>query len=146
MAIVDMEAYNVLARGLAGVEKELVGVQASIEACDVRGHLTKIDDALDDLKATAVETRQSTTLLVQEMGHVKEKVADVERQVTSLNGTVRDHDKDITVLKEFEKRATPLLEKIGDMRVELAKLGAVGGGMGLVFGAILAIGKGAGWW
>ena len=71
----------------------------------------------------------------------------IDDRLGSQDAIVRVHDKDIAQLKAFcDDQVKPALIKVTDIRIELAKLGAAGGGFGLVVAAVLAVGKASGWW
>ena len=64
---------------------------------------------------------------------VKVVTDSVDSRLRILNGTVRQHCEDIAVLKDWRaSQANQAIHEVGDLKVELAKVGAFGGGLGLV--------------
>ena len=69
----------------------------------------------------------------------------VDMRLKILNGTVRQNCTDIAVLKDWRAtQANAAIYQVGDLKVELAKIGAFGGSLGLVAGIIAAILKAVG--
>ena len=64
----------------------------------------------------------------------------IDTRLKILNGTVRQHDTEIAVLKDWRhSQANKAIGQVGELRVEIAKMGAFGGGFGLVAGAVIVV-------
>ena len=75
----------------------------------------------------------------------KGTIESVDERLRVLNGSVRQNCTDIAVLKDWRSsHANKVLGQVGDLRVEIAKMGAFGGGFGLVAGLVIALLKGFG--
>jgi predicted nucleic acid-binding Zn-ribbon protein len=117
-------------------------------------------DAQDIAATTAMELRfvnqdELTSLrankridpLASRLDSIDDGLHSVAEQLKALNGTVRAHDKEISQLKVFcDEQVKPALVRVQDMRVELAKMAAAGGGFGIMVTALIAAGKAMGWW
>jgi len=69
----------------------------------------------------------------------------VESKVDKINGTVRANEREIAILRDWRaSQVNTTLGKVQDMRVELAKMGTLGGTVGTAIGMILLIGKAVG--
>ena len=69
----------------------------------------------------------------------------VDARLKILNGTVRQHDVDLAVLKDWRaSQANRAIEQVGINRVDLAKIGALGGGFGIIMTIGILILKAAG--
>ena len=76
---------------------------------------------------------------------VKVVTDSVDSRLRILNGTVRQHAEDLAVLKDWRAtQANRAITQVGDLKVELAKIGAFGGGFGLIAAITAAIGKAIG--
>lgn len=85
--------------------------------------------------------------VLSQLGGVASDVGEIKDELKALNGTVRSHTTDLTVLKIFcDEQVKPALVRVVDLRIELAKLAAVGGGFGLIATLAAGIGKAAGVW
>jgi archaellum component FlaC len=66
-----------------------------------------------------------------------EKVEKIEEHLKELNGSVRQNTTDVAVLKDWRKsQAQPAVTGVQDLRVEIAKYTALGGGIGVVVSII----------
>ena len=69
----------------------------------------------------------------------------IEGKVDKINGTVRANEREIAILRDWRaSQVNATLGKVQDMRVELAKMGTLGGTVGTAIGMILLIGKAVG--
>ena len=77
-----------------------------------------------------------------------EKLESIDQRLKELNGSVRSHEVRISVMEAFNKeQVKPALEKLIDVRVELARWGMFGGIGGFVVFAGLLVGRFVlGWW
>lgn len=76
---------------------------------------------------------------------IYENVCEIKEQLKKLNGTVHDHERDIAVLKDWRaSQVNTTLGKVNDMRVEIARMGALGTTVGAALGIMLLIGKAVG--
>jgi len=72
-------------------------------------------------------------------------IDSVDARLRILNGTVRTHDIDLAVLKDWRaSQANKAIEQVGINRVDLAKIGALGGGFGIIMTIGILILKAAG--
>jgi hypothetical protein len=70
----------------------------------------------------------------------------VDARLKILNGIVRQHDVDLGILKDWRSsQANAAIHAVGDIKLELARMGAFGGGLGFVLAAVVAVLKAAGW-
>ena len=87
----------------------------------------------------AVDIGMSVTLEQVYRAVIESKVVidSVDARLKILNGTVRTHDVDIAVLKDWRTtQANKTIADVGDLKVEVAKIAAFGGGFGLIAGGI----------
>ena len=77
-----------------------------------------------------------------------EKLESIDQRLKELNGSVRSHEVRISVMEAFNKeQVKPALEKLIDVRVELARWGMFGGIGGFVVFAGFLVGRFVlGWW
>jgi methylglyoxal synthase len=63
---------------------------------------------------------------------VKVVTDSMDARLRVLNGTVRQHEMDLAVLKDWRTtQANGAIHQVTDLRVELARAGAWGGGLGI---------------
>lgn len=79
---------------------------------------------------------------------VDKKVDLIEARLKELNGSVQRNQMDIAVLKDWRITAAPGIQSITasvvDLKVQVAKMMALGGSFGVVTGIVVAILKAAG--
>jgi hypothetical protein len=69
----------------------------------------------------------------------------MDARLRALNGTVHRLDVELAVLKDWRKsQANHAIREIPDIKMELARMGAFGGGFGLVTVVVLGVLKAAG--
>ena len=69
----------------------------------------------------------------------------MDARLKMLNGMVREHEKDLAVLKDWRaSQANKAIGQVGDLRVELARAGVMAGSFGLVITVGASILKGLG--
>lgn len=99
----------------------------------------------DELSALRANKRIDP--MVGRLDSIDARLQSIEKHFDALDSTVLAHDKSITQLSIFcEEQVKPALVKVTDMRIELAKIAAAGGGFGIVATVLLAAGKALGWW
>ena len=76
------------------------------------------------------------------LDHIREDVKEIKEQMKALNGTVRLHDKELAVLKDWRcSQGDAAVKGVQDLKVELAKFGVFGGGMGFMVGVVALAAK-----
>ena len=74
-----------------------------------------------------------------------DRLEKIEEHLEKINGHIGEHCREIAVLKDWRSsRASDAIDSVGDLKVEVAKLGALGGGFGIVAIVLTAILKGFG--
>jgi len=95
-------------------------------------------------------------LVFQIVQHIDEAVHKIDDGLTTLNGTVRRHNVELAVLKdwrvnhvmEVKEAAHEIKEnahEVTGIKIELAKIGAFGGSMGIVIAIVAIAAKAIGW-
>lgn len=76
-----------------------------------------------------------------------ETLEKIDQRLKDLNGTVRSNQIRVTVLEQFcQEQVKPALGQLMNMRLEMAKWAALGGGAGTVAAIAFALGKLLAWW
>jgi len=76
---------------------------------------------------------------------VKITTDSMDARLRALNGTVRQHEMDLAILKDWRStQANGIIRQVGDLRVELARAGVMAGGFGAVAAIAAAVFKAAG--
>ena len=96
---------------------------------------------MDQFTVTPITLEQIYRAIVE----VKVVTDSVDTRLRVLNGTVRQHCEDLAVLKDWRaSQANKAISQVGDLKVELAKVGAFGGSFGIIIAIAVAIFKAAG--
>jgi len=128
----------------------LAAIQALSDRMDRQGMSSALGidtrfDAQD--KLYSLEANGRIAPIVARLDSIDRNIAGIREQFVVLNGTVRAHDSDIKVLKVFcDEQVKPALVKVVDLRIEVAKYLAAGGGFGVVMTVLIGAGKALGWW
>ena len=62
-----------------------------------------------------------------------DKLNKIEAHLERLNEHISEQGRDLAVLKDWRaSQANGIIKQVGDLRVELAKMGAIAGGFGMV--------------
>jgi len=77
-----------------------------------------------------------------------EKLESIDQRLKELNGSVRSHEVRLSVLEAFTReQVKPALERLIDVRIELARWGMFGGVGGFVVMVGFILGRFVlGWW
>jgi len=79
------------------------------------------------------EDRASWQQCMAKLEHIHEDVAEIKVEMKKMNGTVRCHDRDLAILKDWRlSQGNPAVQGVQDLKVELAKFGVFGGGAGFI--------------
>lgn len=71
---------------------------------------------------------------------IKAKVDGIDLCIREIKRIIQANCEDIAVLKDWRStQVNSALRQVTDLRIELAKLGVLGGGFGLVLGIAVAI-------
>lgn len=103
--------------------------------------LQELADKLDQVLSAQVQMTAQQTHMQSDLAEIKCEVKDIKR-------TVQDHDRDLAVLKDWRTQAAPHIEantgSVVDLKVQVAKMAALGGSFGAVFGIVVAVLKALG--
>ena len=76
-----------------------------------------------------------------------QKLEKIEATLLRMDGAVRSHEVRLTVLENFcGEQVKPALDKLVDLRIDMAKWAALGGSIGTVAAVFFAVGKLLQWW
>jgi hypothetical protein len=88
----------------------------------------------DRLAAMATDQARDQAKVLARLDGMSEQLAGVCRDVKTINGTVRCHETDITVLKRaWEEQVRPTIAEVRDLKVRIAVIcgGTTGGVLAL---------------
>jgi hypothetical protein len=103
--------------------------------------LRELADKLDQVLNAQVQMAAQQTHMQSDLVEIKCEVKDIKR-------TVMDHDRDLAVLKDWRAQAAPHIEanqaNVVDLKVQTAKMAALGGSFGAVISIVGFIAKALG--
>jgi len=116
--------------------------------------LTGISNLDGRLKRLEEQGGESGEVILLKLDHLATDIADVKRGVDKINDRVgkietgqAQHETRVALLEIFcHERVKPALERVIDNRIQIAVMVAKYGAGGLGIGAVIMVGKAAGWW
>lgn len=76
---------------------------------------------------------------------IHEDVCEIKAELKKLNGTVRQTEKEVAVLNDWRaSQVNTALGQVSNLRVEMARMGAMGTMIGVVIGGIMLVGRALG--
>jgi len=105
--------------------------------------------SLDNIYTVVVSTQQDVISTQKDVIATQKDIAAMQQDIQKLtlgfeklNGTVRENRTDLAVLKDWRLcQADPATKQIPDIKLEVAKLAGLGGGVGLITSLVLVIAK-----
>ena len=105
--------------------------------------------SLDNIYTVVVSTQQDVIATQKDVIATQKDVVSMQEDIQKLtvgfeklNGTVRENRTDLAVLKDWRlSQADPATKQIPDIKLEVAKLAGLGGGVGLIASIVLVIAK-----
>ena len=100
---------------------------------------------LDRIYEIVVEVRALVTSVDTRVRILDSTVSGLKDTVSRLDGTVHRLDREMAVITDWRKsQANHAIKDVGDLKVQIAKIAAGGGSVGVGFGIVLAILKATG--
>ena len=111
----------------------------------MNGQVPPVNISLERVYEGIIEVKALVTSADTRLRMLDATVSRLETMVSRLDGTVHRLDREMAVLNDWRNtQVNHAIQDVGDLKVQLAKMAAGGGGFGLVVAAIIAILKATG--
>ena len=91
------------------------------------------------------EEKATISMVLAVVTRTQEDVKELKEEFKILNGTVREHCKDIAVLKDWrESQADPATKQIPGIKADVARIAVQTTGVGAIVGVMVVVAKALG--